>query len=129
MAMKTWFAALMMSVGAAFGGTAAIAGEADVVAVEVMKISEEGGLVDYRFDVTVAHADTGWDHYADAFEIIGPDGTVLGVRELLHPHVDEQPFTRSLRLQLPTTITTVTVQANDVVHGLGGRTQRVTLPR
>ena len=43
--------------------------------------------------VTVQHADTGWDHYADAWEVLAPDGTVLGTRTLLHPHTDEQPFT------------------------------------
>lgn len=53
--------------------------------------------------VTLAHPDTGWDHYADGWRIELEDGTVLGTRELLHPHVDEQPFTRSLMVSdLPT---------------------------
>ncbi len=51
----------------------------------------------WRFDVTLRHAGTGWDDYADAWRIKLMDGTVLGIRELLHPHVEEQPFTRSLR--------------------------------
>lgn len=46
--------------------------------------------------VTLAHPDTGWDHYADGWRIETEDGTVVGTRELLHPHVEEQPFTRSL---------------------------------
>lgn len=49
-----------------------------------------------RFSVTLSHPDTGWDHYADGWEILDADGNSLGVRELLHPHVTEQPFTRSL---------------------------------
>lgn len=44
----------------------------------------------------LAHPDTGWDHYADGWRIEAEDGTVIGTRELLHPHVEEQPFTRSL---------------------------------
>jgi hypothetical protein len=48
--------------------------------------------------VTLTHPDTGWDHYADGWEVLDADGTRLGLRELLHPHVDEQPFTRSLTL-------------------------------
>lgn len=36
------------------------------------------------------------DRYADAFRVLAPDGTVLGVRELLHDHANEQPLTRSL---------------------------------
>jgi hypothetical protein len=71
---------------------AAGAGEADVLGVSVTSTGEGT----YCFDVTVQHADTGWDHYADAWEVLAPDGTVLGARTLLHPHTDEQPFTRSL---------------------------------
>ena len=43
------------------------------------------------------HPDTGWDHYADGWEVLDADGNRLGFRELMHPHVNEQPFTRSLR--------------------------------
>lgn len=49
-----------------------------------------------RVSVTLAHPDTGWDHYADGWRIEAEDGSVIGTRELLHPHVEEQPFTRSL---------------------------------
>ncbi|MDF0603389.1 hypothetical protein P1J78_21900 [Psychromarinibacter sp. C21-152] len=50
----------------------------------------------WRISVTLSHPDTGWDHYADGWEVRAPDGTRLGFRELLHPHVAEQPFTRTL---------------------------------
>ena len=74
----------------------------------------------WRFDVTVSHPDTGWDHYADAWAVYAPDGTELGVRELLHPHVNEQPFTRSLSgVQIPDDLTEVIVRARDSVHGWG----------
>lgn len=99
------------------------AGEADVVAFEV---TPEGGGT-YRFDVTVAHGDEGWDHYADAWQVLAPDGTVLGTRELLHPHENEQPFTRSLTgVAIPAEITEVTVRARDSVHGFGGA--EMTMP-
>ena len=71
---------------------AAPAGEADVVAAEAART---GGDT-FRFDVTVRHADEGWDHYADKWEVVGADGTVYATRTLYHPHVGEQPFTRSL---------------------------------
>ncbi|MGJ3265642.1 MAG: hypothetical protein ACFE0R_20680 [Salinarimonas sp.] len=104
----------------------ALAGEADVVDITVSR--EAGGT--WRFAVTVRHADEGWDHYADRFEIVGPDGAVLGTRVLAHPHVDEQPFTRSLSgVAIPDNVETVTVRAHDGVHGLGGETIEVTLPR
>ena len=104
---------------------AALAGKADVLKVAV---TQQGGT--YRFDVTVAHEDTGWDHYADAWEVVGPDGKVLGVRTLLHPHVNEQPFTRSLGgVKIPAGTDAVTVRANDKVHGWGGAEVTVKIPR
>lgn len=106
------------------GTSAAQAGEADVVGVEVRKSG--GG---YHFDVTVRHADTGWDHYADKWEVLAPDGTVLGTRVLAHPHVNEQPFTRSTTLRIPEGITKVTVRAHDKVDGYGGKEMTVELPR
>lgn len=51
-----------------------------------------------RVSVTLAHPDTGWDHYADGWRVETEDGTILGTRELLHPHVNEQPFNRSLNV-------------------------------
>lgn len=99
------------------------AGEADVVDV---KVSGSGG--EYSFSVTVEHADEGWDHYADGWEVVGEDGTVYGRRVLAHPHVNEQPFTRSGRISIPVGVKTVIVRANDSVHGLGGKEIIVPLP-
>ncbi|MDD9875908.1 MAG: hypothetical protein OXR84_00540 [Magnetovibrio sp.] len=83
----------------------------------------------YSFSATVRHGDTGWKHYADKFEVLGPDGKVLGTRVLYHPHVDEQPFTRSLgRVQIPIGVTEVTIRAHDKVHGDGKRTFKLKLP-
>ena len=91
------------------------AGEARVVSVVPVKTGAT-----WRFDVTVRHADAGWDHYADAFVVSTPDGEELGRRVLHHPHVDEQPFTRSLGgVALPEGVRTVTVHAVDSVHGPG----------
>ncbi len=103
----------------------AMAGEADVLAVEVAKTSS-GATV---FIVTVRHEDVGWDHYADRWEILGPDGTILATRVLRHPHVEEQPLTRSLRVfAIPEGITRVRVRAHDKVHGFGGLEKEVALP-
>ena len=83
----------------------------------------------YTFSATIAHADTGWKHYADKFEVLAPDGTVLGTRILYHPHVDEQPFTRGLgNVQIPAGIAEVIVRAADNVHKAGKVTFTVKLP-
>jgi hypothetical protein len=93
------------------------AGEADVVAAKFGKAADGT----YRFDVTVRHADAGWEHYADTWQVIGADGTVYGERVLAHPHDNEQPFTRSQSgIAIPETVRTVSIRAHDKVHGWGG---------
>jgi len=94
----------------------ASAGEADVVGV---RMTERGGT--YNFSVTVRHADAGWEHYADKWEVVAPDGTVIDTRVLAHPHDNEQPFTRSLGgVRIPAGLAKVRVRAHDKVHGYGG---------
>ena len=105
--------------------TAALAGEADVVGV---KVTKSGGGV-YRFDVTVAHADSGWEHYADKWQVHDLDGNLLGERVLAHPHVGEQPFTRSTTVKVPPGVGRVRVRAHDKVHEFGGEGVVVDLVR
>ena len=96
----------------------AVAGEADVTKVDIKKTGDRT----FTFRVTLAHADTGWDHYADKWEVVAPDGTVLATRVLAHPHVNEQPFTRSKSgIKIPEGVDQVTVRGGDSVHGIGGK--------
>ncbi len=93
------------------------AGCADVVAAE----ATAAGDGTFAFAVTVRSADTGWEKYADAWQVLGPEGAVLGTRDLLHPHVDKQPFTRSLGgVEIPDGVAEVTVRARDSVAGWCG---------
>ena len=72
----------------------------------------------WTVSVTLQHADTGWDHYADGWRVVTADGKVLGHRTLYHPHENEQPFTRSLSgITIPVEVNTVFVEAHDKVHG------------
>lgn len=104
----------------------ASAGQADVLKVEI-RAADPGR---YDIDVTVRHEDTGWDHYANRWEVVGPDNRVLAKRVLYHPHVHEQPFTRSLSgVRIPGEFTWVRVRAHDLVHGVGGREVTVSVPR
>lgn len=105
---------------------AASAGEANVVGVKISK--ESAGS--YRFDVTVRHDDKGWDHFANKWDVVAPDGSVLGTRELAHPHEDEQPFTRSLSgVRIPEGVEKVTLRAHDSVDKYGGAEMVVDVPR
>lgn len=98
---------------------------ADVVHVRAVE-AEDGS---WTFHVTVEHPDTGWEDYADGWDVVTPDGQVLKpdpegefTRTLLHPHVDEQPFTRSQSgIVIPEGVTTVRVRAHDIVDGFGGK--------
>ena len=101
------------------------AGNADVTFVRAVEAN--GGT--WTFHVTVAHPDTGWEDYADGWDVLLPNGTVIlpdstspFTRLLLHPHVEEQPFTRSQSgIVIPPEITTVRVRAHDLRDGFGGR--------
>lgn len=124
MASMRYSLAALLCMGALVG--VATAGEANVTHVQV----RPAGVDLFSFDVTVEHADEGWDHYADAWEVVAPNGDVLGVRTLFHPHVDEQPFTRSLGgVYIPPGVTEVTIRARDSVHGFGGLELTIQLPR
>ena len=88
----------------------------DVVIVKVELRNNTGGD-NWTFHVTLKHADSGWNHYADAWRIVTEDGTVLGKRVLFHPHENEQPFTRSLSDVKLGGNAIIYVEAHDKVHG------------
>lgn len=96
----------------------------DVIGVEV-----SAGAETYGFDVTISSPYDTAERYADAFRVIGDDGFVYGIRELLHDHGNEQPFTRSLGgVAIPETVRRVTVEGRDQLYGWGGATVEVELP-
>ena len=93
-----------------------------VIAVQVSRGAGDG----MRFDVTISSPYDSPTRYADAWRVVGPDGAVHGVRELLHDHASEQPFTRSLDgVMIPDDVRVVTVEARDLVNGWGGATVTV----
>jgi hypothetical protein len=113
------------SLGLCMPGLPAIAEEP---VIEQVRVARDGqGL--WRFDVTIRHPDTGWDHYADGWRILDMDGNELGMRVLLHPHVNEQPFTRSLGgVRIPDGTRQVQIQARDLPAGWNDTTTIIDLP-
>jgi hypothetical protein len=117
---RVFAAALCLAAGVA------LAGEADVVGAKATRASDGT----WRFDVTIRSHDKGWDYYADAFEVLTPDGRLLGTRVLLHPHEDEQPFTRELDgIRIPAGVERVVIRARHKPKGYDGRTLELRLPR
>ena len=98
---------------------------ADVLFVK----AQLAGDATWTFLVTVEHPDTGWEDYADGWDVVLPDGMVVKpdpespfTRLLLHPHETEQPFTRSQSgVEIPPGIDQVIVRAHDLVDGFGGK--------
>ena len=89
-----WHSCVMIRISLAallFLSGTAVANPPQVVAADAQSNGDT-----WTISVTLSHPDSGWDHYASGWEVLAPDGTKLGYRELTHPHVDEQPFTRSL---------------------------------
>lgn len=99
---------------------------ADPPTIEQVRAVKNGET--WRFDVTIRHPDTGWDHYADGWRVLDMAGTELGMRVLHHPHENEQPFTRSLSgVAIPENADQVQVQARDNVDGWNPSTTFVDL--
>lgn len=96
----------------------AYANKADVIKVKTI-------CSEYKvctFFVTVRHKDTGWEHFANRYEILTLEKKIIATRTLHHPHVNEQPFTRSISsVKIPKDANSVIIRAHDSVHGYGGK--------
>ncbi|MCO6451697.1 MAG: hypothetical protein J5I90_13010 [Caldilineales bacterium] len=83
----------------------------------------------WTFEVTIRHPDTGWEDYADGWDVVLPDEMVVKpdptspfTRLLLHPHENEQPVVRSQGgIVIPDGVDHVIVRAHDLVSGWGGK--------
>jgi hypothetical protein len=94
------------------------AGPALADPARIVRAEAVPGTTGWTFHVTLEHGDTGWEDYADGWRIEASDGTVLGERPLLHPHVEEQPFTRSLSgVTIPQHVSSVVIRARTSVEG------------
>lgn len=90
------------------------AGDVEIIAAEFQQKKTETWSV----NVTLKHDDAGWDHYADNWQIVDGEGKILGDRVLYHPHVNEQPFTRSLsHVNIPIHSNVIYITAHDKIHG------------
>jgi len=81
------------------------------------------------FRATLRHADSGWNHYANLWQVMTTDGKLLVKRVLYHPHVNEQPFTRnSARIHVPASIKQVVIMAGDLPNGINSKPYKLNIP-
>ena len=70
-----------------------------------------------NINVTIKHNDSSWKHYVNKYEIYAKNNKIA-TRILYHPHIHEQPFTRSKSgFQIPKNTTSITIKAYDLVDG------------
>lgn len=97
----------------------------EVIAVKVKHSSGDR----WRFDVTLSSTYDSPQRYADGWRVLDAQGNELGVRVLGHDHANEQPFTRSHTIQIPSDHTgAVFLEARDQANGWSGQRYRVKLP-
>ncbi|MDH5179123.1 MAG: hypothetical protein OEZ39_03260 [Gammaproteobacteria bacterium] len=98
--------------------------------VKIVNVELEKSINTWTAHVTLKHGDTGWNHYADGWRVVDSKGKVLGNRTLYHPHVNEQPFTRSLSgIAIPAETRIVFIEAHDKVHGWNKDRVKINLNR
>jgi len=107
--------------------------EAPTTALDFPEIIEARATLEtdgvWKFDVTLSAPYDTPEQYADAWRILGPDGTEYGIRVLAHAQ-SAHPFTRSQSgITIPSDVTVVTVQARDLVNGWSDKTLAYELPR
>lgn len=104
------------------------AGTARAEMPEIVKAEAYRVGMGWRIDVTLRHPDTGWDHYADGWEVLDGNDKRIAYRELMHPHVNEQPFTRSLiNVMLPDGTREIFIRAHCSEAGWDSEAVRVSL--
>lgn len=117
--------ALLLALALSFAAPSAAGSDpATIVAAEARATG-----ADWTVSVTLRHGDTGRADYADGWRIVTEEGAVLATRALAHPHVSEQPFTRSLSgLDLPTG-TPLFIESSTNVTGWSGARHPLALPQ
>lgn len=94
--------------------------------IEEVRAQKSGN--NWNLTVTLKHPDSGWNHYADGWEVLDENGDRLGYRLLAHPHEHEQPFTRSLGgVEISAGIDKVFIRAHCLVDGWGDQLFEVSL--
>lgn len=94
---------------------------------DVLSVRVTGSPGAYQFSVEVKSPDTGCEQYADWWEVLDEQGSLLYRRILAHSHTGEQPFVRSGGPVPIEQDTPVWVRAHMHPQGYGGAAFRGTV--
>lgn len=123
--LKKFGLTLFFTISTLFFSLTAFANDVEIINVVLTK---HAGT--WRADVTLKHADTGWKHYADGWRLVDSKGHEIAKRTLYHPHVNEQPFTRSESgFYIANDIKFIFVEAHDLKHGWSKDKVKIDLTR
>ena len=95
--------------------------------VDASASSSDG--VSWRVDVTLSSEYDTPERYADAWRVLDADDNELGIRVLGHDHANEQPFTRSTNVEIPSDVDVVYIEGRDQVNGWSGERFELELNR
>jgi len=93
----------------------------EAIIADVLSVNVTGDAKNYQFNVEIYSPDTGCHQYADWWEVLNENGSLIYRRVLLHSHVNEQPFLRSGGPVEIFPDTVVIVRAHMNKDGYGGR--------
>jgi hypothetical protein len=123
-----WQGAAMNIASAALGLLLAGPAFADAPDVVDAIATEAGGR--WTVTVTIAHHDTGWDHFAKGFAVLLPDGTRLAYLEFSHPHIGQDTFAASLTgLRISNDVPFLLIRTRCNLVGWAAEPVQIDLPR
>jgi hypothetical protein len=102
---------------------------ANTIQANVTAVTVQGKSGVYSFAVTLKSAETGCAQYADWWEVLSEEGTLLYRRILVHSHPNTQPFTRSGGSVKITKKSTVYVRAHMNKEGYVGSVMKGTVSK
>ena len=85
----------------------------------IISITVSGSENNYTFNVGISSPDTGCEQYANWWEVITEERSLIYRRILGHSHVNEQPFVRSGGIVPITASQTVIIRAHMNTSGYG----------
>lgn len=96
----------------------------EVIAVDASLL--EGNS--WRVNVTLSSTYDSPQRYADAWRVLDGEDKELGIRILGHDHANEQPFTRSEKIDIPDDTNIVYIEGRDQANGWSGQRFEFVLP-